>query len=122
MVRHMKLIILLLLAAVAAGAAYIGSDEYNRAGFFGSEGYIEAGSKFGIRIGMDHGAAVEKLRIDGLELLEPAEPRNCLGRAISTIQRVELWWDKSIFGGVICLVSRDNLIVGIGWSFGGWEF
>ncbi len=118
----MKIVVLLILVLVVGGIVFFASDEFNRTGFLGSEGFIDSGSKFGIQIGMDRNVAEDRLRSRGLESMEPSVSGRCLDRPYPADQQVGLWLDDSRFGGTICLASRNNQIVSIGWALGGWEW
>ncbi len=118
----MRIAILLVLAVVAAGIVFVMSDEFNRDGILGSEGFIDSGSKFGIQIGMARDEAENKLQSHGLKSMEPATPGHCLGRPYPADQQVDLWLDDGRFGGTICLALRNGEIVSIGWAYGGGEW
>lgn len=116
------------LLALAVLLAVPLSDEFTRASLFGSKGYKETGSKFGIAVGMGRDEATRVLLNHGFVLIEDSldpnpAPRSCEGSQQSVDQQVEYWsydegWRST---AIICLESRNSSLRGFSWNFVSWE-
>lgn len=98
------------------------SDDLNRAAITGSDGFIDSGKKFGIRVGVPRADAASILQRRGLTLGQPSTPGRCLSRDYSREgQSVTLWDDRTWRRGVICIGEVDGKVSSISWAIGGWQ-
>jgi len=100
------------------------TNEWNRAAF-GSQGYIENGSKFGIEIGSPYLEAKQNLLVKGLVVLNISYHRklsktgaqNCHGHEYPDNVKLEAFHDDSWRRGVICIASKDNKVIRLSWHY-----
>ena len=113
----MKRMLWITVAVTIAVAAFISSDEFDRAGIMSSEGYIERGSKFGMDIGMPRDVATTKLAARGLEPVELTATQSCHNRTFRPERQVELWCDRTWRRGTICISSEQNKVASVSWIY-----
>lgn len=112
----------IVLVVLGAAALIFLADDFNRLGTFGSGGFIEAGSKFGVKVGEARSEASSKLVRRGLRPGQPSSAGRCLGKDYPADQTIDLFDDHSWRQGVICLGSKSGTVTSIAWSYGGWQF
>ena len=111
----------LLLVATFGGEYALGLSRYgafNRAGLFGSNGRIDAGRKFGVEVGNDYRSAQTKFRSLGFIQIDMAKSQSCHGYDYPIHEVPHLWFDDSWRKGTLCIVSSNNRIKYLSWSYG----
>ena len=100
------------------------SNEWNRAAW-GSEGYIENGTKFGLTIGESKPEVAIYLTSRGL-INETTvginethyNPQSCYNYIHGAEYEVELWRDDSWRRGSICIAFLDGKLARVSWWYG----
>lgn len=100
------------------------SNEWNRAAW-GSRGYIENGTKFGLSIGENKQKVIDYLTdkglTDGTTLganYTDYNPQQCLGRIYRDEYEVQIWDDNSWRRGIICVAFLDEKLIRLNWEYG----
>ncbi len=108
---------------LAAITVFFGS-EWNRAAF-GSQGYIEKGEKFSVKIGairvdvINHLTAQGLVNISTLGIKETHyNPQSCHSHIYGDEYEVELWDDDSWRRGTICTAFIDEKLTRMSWWYG----
>lgn len=102
------------------------SDDRNRTalGLTSAAGTVEEGEKFGVRIGMSVEEANERVQAGGFRRLSfraESEPASCGGPSVNRViedhEAARVYVDDSWRRGALCLISRDDQVVAIVWSY-----
>lgn len=111
--------VLFTIAVVGVIIGLLSIDGLNRAAIFGSSGYINSGSKFGIRVGMDESRVVRKMKKRGLRVhsVTPT-PAVCIYREYAKNKLITALYDETWRRGTICLISEDGRIASVEWQYG----
>ncbi len=101
------------------------SSEWNRAAF-GSRGFEDNGSKFGIEIGSQYSEAEQHLLSKGLvpydleynPKVSKAGIKKCHGHEYPDDVYLQAFDDDSWRRGIICVASKDNKVIRLSWHYG----
>lgn len=105
-----------LLLAGTAGAFF---NELNRTAIFESTGFITAGERFGVKIGIDRGVANRRIGgLSGMQLHKSFKGGICLMRSYDVDVTVDLYIDNSWRHGSICIASQRGVVTELAWMFG----
>ncbi|MGE4038043.1 MAG: hypothetical protein AB7F85_09900 [Hyphomonadaceae bacterium] len=119
--NNIRMVAAAILALMMVSVAVLMFDDYTRRGLLGSGGLITSGATFGLEIGMTTEEASRLLATKGLARDQDSGD-SCFGRDYpSQGEMLELWDDTTWRRGVICLGVRENRVVSIAWSYGGWQ-
>lgn len=110
-------VVITLVALILFVAFTLATNDLWRAAVFEPGGFIEAGSKFGIEIGMPTGEAIDTLKTRGFEDMDIFGSRlSCDYKTPVTDQQIDSLINNGM-DGVICLESKAQKITAIGWRF-----
>lgn len=112
------LLLVLAVVAIFFALALSPHSELNRAGLFGSNGRIDSGKKFGVRVGAHYKSADRTLRAFGFEQVDLTKAQSCHGFTYQEDKRVQLWFDKSWRKVAVCAVSSGDRVIYLSWSSG----
>jgi len=123
--RFFKMFFLIFTGVVLFLVAVFLSNEWNRAAL-GSRGYIDNGSKFGVKIGSSYLEAKQGLLSRGLILYDPMEgqklsetgTQRCHGQEYADNITLEGFSDHSWRRGIICVASKDGKVIRLSWHYG----
>jgi len=116
-----KTIIISLLALMGLVIAIFFSNEWNRAAF-GSNDYIEKGTKFGITIGSPEKEAHWHLFSKGLLPFNLSgggiyDEQTCHGHTYPKYTKVQAYADDSWRSGIICVASENGVVNRVSWHY-----
>lgn len=118
-------IVILVALVLAVLLAMFFMSEWNRAAF-GSQGYINKGSRFGVEIGSPYLEAKEHFMSRGLIVYNPMEGqeltesngKRCHGQEYSSDVTLDGFADDGWRRGIICMASKDGTVVRLSWHYG----
>ncbi|MDQ7020152.1 MAG: hypothetical protein Q9M33_13440 [Robiginitomaculum sp.] len=109
-----------IISAIIIGVVFLlvfGSERNRAALFINSNGYIEQGKKFGVEIGSPLENGIAHFEQMGLSVYSVTQGGRCIFRQYNSNFMVTVLADDSWRRGGVCIVSKDNVIFGIGWSY-----
>jgi hypothetical protein len=113
----MKGMIIAFVAIVGILAAFAISDPRNR-GFFPPQGYVASGGKFGVRIGDELKPSITRMRsYKGVSIIKTQKGGTCIFREYGPDYDISVFNDESWRMGVVCLVSKNERVAEIVWSY-----
>jgi hypothetical protein len=95
----------------------LGSERNRAALFINSDGYIEQGKKFGVEIGSPLATGVQQLISNGLKLYSETDGGVCASRQFEPDYTLTVFSDRSWRKGGVCLISKEQKIIAISWSY-----
>lgn len=112
--RRVLIILFILLTCVIV---LFVANPLNRVALAEGIGFIDSGSKFGIRIGDSRNSAIKRLEDIGLRQLGNIVENSCLGYSYTPSKKLDIFLDNSWRRGTICLSSDKNTIESIRWHY-----
>jgi hypothetical protein len=114
----MRKSLILAVLAPMAGAAFLMTNEYNRAALFDSSGYVTSGTRFSVQIGQRRDFALSQLGSSRTLVHEETyRGHGCLMREFSDTRTFDIFIDESWRRGSICVISDGQHVLEVAWLY-----